>query len=679
MTAASLISPWPGPYGGLPPFERATPALIEEAMALALAEKRAEIAAIAGNAAPPTFENTILAIEASGTALARAMALYSGFASTRAVGDMPAAAARIAPLLPALDDEIAHNDALFARIDAVHADMTALTSEQRRLTAVIRDRLVRRGAGLAADSRARLAAINQRIAALQSQFNQNLIAEQDAQAVFVDSAAALAGLTDSAIAAAAAAAAQRGQPGRWAIPNARPAVWPVLTCVHDRDVRKQVRDMWMTRGEHDGAQDNRPVIAEVLKLRGEKARLLGYPTFAHFANADRMAGTPDTALALMQRAWEPVKAVTEAQIAEMQAIADVDGLGGSIRAWDKQYYAERLRQSRFGLDAAALKPYLELDNVLAAVFEAAGRAHGLSFEALPDAPVFDPDIRVYGVNRYGAPHGVIWFDLLHRQGKMRGSWQQEYRAAERWRGDVVSLSSVNSNLERDAISGKVLMGWEYANVLFHEFGHAMHMLASRSHYPTLGSMGVAWDMIELPALLNERWLYDGELLQRHFRHWQTGEPIPMAMVEGIQQAAAFDRVFSVQADFLAGAIIDMRMHLLADGGDVDALAVERDTLAELGVPEAIDLVMRVPHFHHAMNDAYAAGVYSYLWADVMAADVAEAFLEGQGLYDADVVARWRDDILSVGNTLPAAEAFRNFRGRDPDTAALMRRFDLQTA
>ncbi len=677
----ALLAPWPGPYGGLPPFDVATPAAIERAFGIALGRKRAEVRAIADNPAPPTFENTVEALEDSGRELRRVSVVYQVFASTMGTPEMQEAEKNVAPLLPVLEDEVAHDDALFARIESVWQGREAagLTKEQARLTELLRDRLKRRGAGLGPEAKKRLGEINARVAALQARFNQNLVTDQDGQAVFVEDEGGLEGLGEEQRLAAAQAATERGRPGSWAIPNKRPAVWPFLTKSTRRDLREKVWRMWTMRGDNPGESDNKPVIAEILKLRGEKARLLGFPSFAHFATADRMARTPEAALGLMTKTWEAVIGPTRALVADLQAIADAEGAGIRLAPWDRLFYSAKLRKSRFDLDADAVRQHLELESVLAAIFWAAGRVHGLSFRQLPDAPVCHPSIRVFELSRAGEPIGLLWLDVLGRPGKMHGSWQAEYRPAESFRGRVLPISSVNSGLPAPRDGEPVLLPWEYANVLFHEFGHALHMLLSEARYPSLGSVAVPWDFVELPSFLNERWLLDHELLARFARLRGTGEPMPEALVESIERALRFDRVLTLNLDFLGGAIVDMRMHLLADGRDVDAVRLEVETLAELGMPEAWDLIMRVPHCWHSISDAYPAGLYSYLWSDVMTADVAEAFLSSPGgLYDTETADRWRRTILSVGTSVPAEEAFRDFMGRDPDPGALMRRFGLET-
>ena len=680
-TAQALLVPWSGPCGGLPPLAGAHPASLEEAVRAAIEMKRAEVRAIAANPSPPTFENTAEALEDGGRALARVLCLFRVQANSLSLGDMPAVAQRVAPLLAALDDEIAHDEGLFARLNAVwnQRNQDQLTAEQRRLVDVLRTRMQRRGAGLPQQAKRRLAEINARLAALSSQYNQNLIQEASGQAVFIDDEAGLHGLPDALRQAAAAAATAQGRPGLWAIPNARGSVWPFLTLATRRDLREQVWRMWTNRGDNPGPHDNKPIAAEILQLRGELARLMGSPSYAHFALADRMARTPEAALALLQRTWHSVKAAALAQLADYQSIADNESAGIRLAPWDRQFYAEKLRRQRFGLDGDAVKAHLPLEAVLQAMFWAAGRVHGLAFKPLADVPLIHPSVRVYEVSRGDEPVGVLYFDLFNRPGKAHGSYQMQYREAENFRGRVLPISAVYSTFPSPPEGQPVLLPWEYANVFFHEFGHALHMLHCTSAYASLGSQHVAWDFVELPALINERWLRDPELLARFARHHLSGEPMPSDLIDRIEQGLKYDRIFSLNPDFLLPAIVDLRLHLRADGSGapIDPVQVENDTLAELGMPEAWDLIMRVTHNFHLFIGAYAAGLYSYLWADVMAADAVETFERAAGgLYDATVSRAWIDQVLSVGHRVPAEEAFRQFAGHDPDPTPLQRRFGL---
>ena len=679
--AQALLAPWAGPYGGLPPLAGVNPAALEEALRAAIEAKRAELQAIASNPSAPSFENTAEALEDCGRALDRLLCVLHVQSNSLSLGDMPAVAQRMAPLLAALDDEIAHDERLFARLNDVwnQRGQAGLSSEQHRLLDVLRTRMQRRGAGLPQDAKRRLAEINASLAALSAQYNQNLIHEAGRQAVFIEDESGLDGLPDALRQAAAAAATEKARPGIWAIPNARGSVWPFLTLATRRDLREKVWRMWTQRGDNPGPHDNKSLTAQILQLRGELARLMGSPSYAHFALADRMARTPETALALLERTWRSVKPAAQAQIADYQAIADREGAGIRLAPWDRQFYAEKLRRQRFGLDGDAVKAHLPLEAVLQAMFWAAGRVHGLAFKPLAEAPLIHPSVRVYEVSRGEEPVGVLYFDLFNRPGKAHGSYQMQYREAENFRGRVLPIAAVYSTFPPPPEGQPVLLPWEYANVFFHEFGHALHMLHCTSAYRSLGSQHVAWDFVELPALINERWLRDPELLARFARHHVTGEPMPADLMDRIEQGLKYDRIFSLNPDFLLPAIVDMRLHLLADGSGVriDPVQVENDTLAELGMPEAWDVIMRVTHNFHLFIGAYAAGLYSYLWADVMAADAVETFERAAGgIYDAATSRAWIDTVLSVGHRVPADKAFRQFAGHDPDPTPLQRRFGL---
>ena len=679
--AEALLAPWTGPCGGTPPFDVAEPASIESAYRVAIARKREEVAAIASNPEPPTFENTIAALEDAGRALRRVDTLFRVFSSTRNTGEMREVETRLKPLLPALEDEIAHDDALFARIRAVDesGEAAGLIPEEIRLTRIVRDRLARRGAGLEPGARARLAQISGRIAALSAAFSQNLLADEEGQAIPIDDEAELEGLGEELRGALAAAAVSRRLPARWAVPNTRVHVMPVLASSQRRSLRERVWRMWVGRGGNPGAHDNRPVVAEILRLRGEKARLLGFPTYAHLATADRMAGTPENALALVKRVWDGVVGAARDRLASMQALADEDGVR-PIAPWDRRYYASRLRREQLDLDEREVSAYLPVESICHGAFRAAGRLHGLDLEEVHDVPVCHPDVRVFAVRRGKESGGLLWLDLFARDGKVGGGWMDEYRAAESFRGRALPLVSINMNVARPAAGATALLSWWDALTFFHELGHALHMLCSEARSPSLGSFAVAPDFLELPSILNERWLTTPEVLEL-FAHHRTGEPMPKRLVERIEEARVFDPSDGATASlgYLATAFVDLAVHLAADGGEVDPVAVEERALADLGLPPAAEPLHRVTHLRHAFagiyEDRYAAGYYCYLWADVLAADAAEAFLSSPGrLYDAATAERYRRTILAVGHGVPAAEAFRSFRGRDPDPEALTRRF-----
>jgi peptidyl-dipeptidase Dcp len=680
---ATLLAPWNGPYGGLPSFTGISSAAIEDAMLAAIELKRVEVQTIASVSEPPTFQNTAEAFENCGRALQRVKCVFHVYANSLSLGDMPAVAQRLVAHIAALDDEIAHNENLYSRLHAVwdSRHQSGLSTEQQRLVEVLLTSMQRRGSGLAPAAKARLAEINARLAALSSHYNQNLIQEAGSQVVFIEDETGLQGLPADLRQAAASVATEIGRPGIWAIPNARGAVWPFLKLSTRRDLREQVWRMWTNRGDNAGPLDNKPIANEILQLRGELARLLDFTSYAHFAMADRMAGNPDTALDLLKRTWQSVKARALSQVADYQAIADRESAGIRLAPWDRQFYAEKLRRERFNLDSDEVKAHLPLDGVLHAMFWAARRVHGLEFKQISDAPVIHPTVRVYEVSRHATAEvvGVIFFDLFNRPGKAHGSYQMQFREAENFQGRVLPISCVFSTFPQPPEGQPVLLPWEYANVFFHEFGHALHMLHCKAAYRSLGSEHVAWDFVELPALINERWLRDPELLARFARHHLTDEPMSPALIDRIEEAFQYERIFSLNPDFLLPAIVDLRLHLLADGtgNPIDVVQVENEIIAEFGMPDAWDLVMRVTHNFHIFIGAYAAGLYSYLWSDVMAADAVQTFEKSPGgIYDAQTSKAWIDKILSVGHSVPANEAFRDFAGHDPEPSPLHRRFGL---
>jgi len=676
---AALTTAWPGPFGGLPPVDLATPAAIETAYRRAIDLKRAEIRAIAANTAPPTFDNTVAALDASGTALLRIERLLQIYIGTASSDEIRAVTARMLPLASALEDEIAFDDALYARVRAVHRGLprSAPTPEARRLVQVMHDELQRRGAGLPADQRPRLKEINARLAKLTSGFSQNLAREEESLVVFVTDAAELRGLPDDRIAAAKAAATVRGKPDQWAIPMQRPAVWPVLNRADSRTLRERVFRLWDSRGDNRGQFDNAPIATEMLRLRGEKARLLGYPSYAHYAASSRMAGSPEVAEAMLRRAWDLLLPRTREHLAELQALATAEGADFALQPWDRLYYAEKYRQRAFGFDAESVRPYLTLQNVMDGMTWAAEQVYGLSLRELKGVPTVAPEIRVYEVLRGTRTVGVLYMDMFQRRGKGPASWASEQRTAKRGPEEVLPVVTLHSSVVMPADGSPPLLEWERANVIFHEFGHALHMIANGARYRALGSMRVPSDFIETPALLQERWLLDRAVLTRFMRHHRTGEPMPIDLVEKIERAHRHDRVFSMNLDYLATALTDIRLHRRADGRELDAVAVEREVLAELGMPPAITPLLRVAHAPHTFSELYGAAVYTYFWSDALAADIAEKFLAAPGgFYDPGVAALYRRTILEAGNTRPMAEAFRDFRGRDPDPDALFRRFGL---
>ncbi|KFA94016.1 M3 family metallopeptidase [Archangium violaceum] len=671
-----LLVKWTGPYGGVPPFDKVRVEQFKPALEAAMEEFRQEIAAIVNDPAAPTFENTIAAMESVGKTLDDVETLYGIWGSTMSGPEHQAIQREMAPRLAGFGDEITQNEKLFQRIEAVYQspDKAKLTPEQQRLTWLRYTNFVRAGAKLDAEAKKRLASINQRLASLYTSFSQNVLADEENYVVVLESEADLAGLPDSVRAGAAAAAEARGMKGKWAITNTRSSMEPFLTYSARRDLREKVWRNYVNRGDNGDARDNNQIISEVLQLRAERAKLLGYATHAHWRLENAMAKTPERAMQLMEAVWTPAVARAREEVADMQAIANKEGAKLKIEPWDYRYYAEKVRKAKYDLDQNEVKPYLQLEKLREGMFWVAGELFGFSFTPVTDVPVYHPDVRVWEVkDKASGKHVGLWyFDPYARQGKRSGAWMNAYRSQERYKDEVTTIVSNNSNFVKGAPGEPVLISWTDAETLFHEFGHALHGLNSNVTYPTLSGTAVARDYVEFPSQLLEHWLSTPEVLNTYALHYQTGKPIPAALVAKIEKASNFNQGFDT-VEYLSSALVDMKLHL-AGSQKIDADAFERDTLGALGMPKEIVMRHRTPQFGHVFaSDGYSAGYYSYLWSDTLTADAFEAFTEGKGAYDKTVADRLRKNVFSVGNTVDPAEAYRSFRGKDAGTDALMRK------
>lgn len=667
-----LTAPWTGPFGGVPPFDKVKVADFVPALTAGMAQERAEVEAICANKAPASFENTLAALERSGSMGDRVGTIYWIWSGTLSTPEVRAIEKEMAPKLSAHSDAILQNPALFARIEAVYQARAGLTPEQQRLAWLYWNRFVRAGAKLSAPDKARIAQINQQLAGLFTQFSQNLLADETDYVLYLRVESELAGLPADVRAAAAAAAEERGHKGEFAILNTRSSIDPFLTYSSRRDLREKVWRTFYSRGDNGDAHDNNGLIKQILKLRAERARLLGYPTHAHWRVENAMAKTPEAAMDLMMRVWPAAIARVREEVAEMQAIADKEKTGVKIAPWDYRYYAEKVRAARYALDMNAVKPYLQLDKLREGMHWAAGQLYGFSFHPVTNVPVAHPDITVWEVKDTDGAHVGLWyFDPYARAGKRSGAWMNAYRSQSTFDGAVTTIVSNNSNFVKGAPGEPVLISWDDAKTMFHEFGHALHGLSSKVTYPSLSGTAVARDYVEFPSQVNEHWLSTPEVLNRFALHYQTGKPIPAELVAKIEKAHTFRTGFDV-TEYLSSALIDMKLHLAGDA-DIDPDAFEREELKKLGMPDELPMRHRTPQFQHIFaSDGYSAGYYSYLWSEVLALDAFEAFGEAGGPYDKAVAKRLHDTILSVGNTVDPAEQYRAFRGRDPDVKAYLR-------
>ncbi|MBV7256336.1 M3 family metallopeptidase [Pacificimonas sp. WHA3] len=671
-----LIAEWSGPEGGLPPFDRvdpSSPADLEKALEEGIARQMADIDAIAADPAAPTFANVFVPLEKSGAELGRVGTLYGVMVSNMKTPEIQGISERISPKFAALSNAYNFNDALFARVKAVYdARMSSgLDAEQIRLVEKTYDNFVQSGAALADEPQARVGEINKQLATLNNDFSNRVVADESK---FISvSAEAVSSLPASLQASFAAAATENGMTG-YAVANTRSSVDPFLTFSDDRDARETVWRAFVNRGDNGDENDTNALIGEIVKLRAERAKLLGFESHAHYRMADTMAKTPDRAMDLMMRVWKPAVARVKEEVADMQALADKEGAGITIEPWDYRYYAEKVRKDRYALDQNEFKNYLELNNLIDASYYMADRLYGFQFkEVTGTVPTFHPDVRVYHVtNKDGSHAGYLYRDDFARLGKRSGAWQSTYRAQENIGGDKVHpIVSNNNNFTKGAGDAPTLISLDDAETLFHEFGHALHALSNNVTYSGLG--GTPRDFVEFPSQVHENWLLTPEILDKYALHYKTGERMPQELIDKLNAARTFNQGFAT-VEYLSDAIIDMQLHMNPNPpADFDSDRFEREALAALGMPDEIVLRHRLPHFNHLFSsDAYSAGYYSYLWSDVMASDAWAAFEEAGSPWDPATAKKFQDIILATGDAIPRDEAYRQFRGRDPEVEALLK-------
>lgn len=663
---AELLQPWTGPYQGVPPWDKVTAPKLREAILEGIELQRAEIAAIANQADDPTFANTLVPYQMAGEPLDRASSIFGVMTQNIGSDDYQAVDTEVSPLLSAAGDEIIFNEALFARIRKVadEAREMGLTPEQTRYAERTRDAFVRNGAALDAAGKAELGRINTALSNAFTAFSQKVVNDEKTWTV-IPTEAGMAGMPESNKAAAAAAARARNLDG-WVIVNTRSSVDPFLTFADDRDLREQVWRKFVNRGDNGDGNDTNAIIAEIVKLRAERAKLLGFPHHAAWRMQDTMAKTPEAAMDLMMRVWAPAKARVAEEVADMRAIA-----GHDIEPWDYLYYAEKVRKQKYDLDQNELKPYFELNNVRAGSFEMARRLYGFTFERLPQGtvPVWHPDVVVYEVKDHGQHAGLYYADDYARPGKRSGAWMTSYRGYSTYDGVKNVLASNNNNFIKAEGDAPVLISLDDAETLFHEFGHALHYLSYRITYPGLG--GTPRDYVEYPSQVHEHWVLSRPILDGYMKHVETGQPMPQELVDKIEASQTFNQGYAT-VSYLSSALVDMDLHTRADP-PTDPDAFERESLERYGMPSEIVMRHRLPQFNHLFtSDAYSAGYYSYLWSEVMDADTWAYFEESGDVFNPDIAARYKAIILSEGNSSDRGEAYRRFRGRDPDVAALLK-------
>ncbi len=670
-----LLQEWTGPYGGVPAFDQMKVEDVKDAMLLGMELSLKDIDAIANNPDAPTFENTIEEMERAGEELDRGFTYYGILSSNMSTPEFRDIQTELAPLFSEYQSKITQNEKLFQRVKTVYdnAQENPLDADQQRVVELTYKGFAMNGAELDKEKKERYAAINKELSSLYTKFSNNVLHDEENYITYLTEDQ-LGGLSEGFIKSAAKIAADKGQEGKYAITNTRSSMDPFLTYSTERDLRKQVWTNYYSRGDNGDEYDNKQLIADILKLRRERVELLGHKNYAEWRLQDRMAKTPENAMALMEAVWPAAIARVAEEVADMQAVANKNGDKITIEPWDYRYYAEKVRKAKYDLDSDEVKQYLQLDKLTDAMHYVAGRLFNYNFTPVPEGsvPVFHEDVKVWEVTDKDSGENIgLWYlDPYARQGKRSGAWATTYRSHTTFDGKKNVLASNNSNFVKPAPGEALLVSWDDATTFFHEFGHALHFFSSNVKYPTLN--GGVRDYTEFQSQLLERWLSTDEVINQFLVHNKTGEPMPAELVTKIKKAATFNQGFST-TEYLASAIMDMKFHL-ADPTDIDVDKFERETLAALKMPKELPMRHRTPHFGHVFSgEGYATAYYGYMWADVLTSDASEAFAEAPGgFYDEEMAAKLVKYLFAPRNSIDPAEAYRMFRGRDAKIEALMR-------
>lgn len=665
------LTAWNGPHG-LPAFELVRDEDFGPVFDAALGSHMADVERIANNPEKPTIENTLQALELSGEPLERVSAIFWALAGANTNETIQALEREIAPKMARHGSEISMNSALFARIDTLYQERETLglDAETLRVLELSWKRFVRAGAKLDDAGKARLKAINEELAGLGARFGQNVLGDEKDWVLFLDEGD-LAGLPEFLKSAMAEAAAARGQKGRYAVTLSRSIYEPFTTFSERRDLREQAFRAFAGRGELVAEHDNRPIVAQTLKLRAEKARLVGYPDFASLKLDNTMAKTPQAVWDLLDPVWERARAKAASDQEDLQPLAAQGGTNEPIAAWDWRFFQEKLRAQRYAFDEAELKPYLELENVIAASFDVAERLFGLKFDELADVAGWHPSVRVFAVmNPDGSPRGLFLADYFNRPSKRSGAWMSGLRSGYKLGEGSAPIIYNVMNFAEPPAGQPALLSLDEARTLFHEFGHALHGMLSEVTWPSVSGTSVSRDFVELPSQLYEHWLTVPEILERHARHAETGEAMPKSLIEKMEAARNFNQGFAT-VEFTSSALVDMAYHARAEA-PADPMAFEKEVLDRIGMPDAIVMRHRTPHFQHVFSgDGYSAGYYSYMWSEVLDADAFAAFTETGDPFDPALADKLKHFIYAAGGSADPEELYTRFRGRMPTAEAMM--------
>lgn len=661
---------------GIPPFEKIKTEHYLPAFKEGIKQQQAEFDAIADNTEAPTFENTIEALELSGVLLEKVSTVFFNLYSAETNDELAEIANEVSPLLSEHGDNLYLNDKIFARIKTLYLNKEnlSLNDEQNRVLENYYKDFVRSGADLSIEDKAKLREINKELSMAELTFGQKLLAENNAYQRFVTDEAELAGLPESVKQAAAEAAKEAGQEGKWLFTTSKASFMPVLQYGENRLLRKDLLLAWANRGDNGNVNDNKETIKKIMQLRIQRSNLLGFKTPAHFILEDKMAKTPEKVYEFLATVWQPAVDQAKKEAYDLQKLMDEEGKGEKLEAWDWWYYAEKLRKAKYDLDEEAIRPYFKMENVRQGAFDLAGKLWGLQFTALTDYPKYHPDMEAFKVtNADGSLVGVLITDYFPRPGKRAGAWMNEYRKQHYRDGQNIRPVIVNvGNFTKPTSDKPSLLSMDDVQTLFHEFGHGLHGLLAQSTYISLSGTSVVRDFVELPSQIMENWCFEPQVMKTYAKHYETGEVMPDQLMEKIQKAGTFNQGF-VMTELLSAAILDMDYHTLSNADNLDVNAFEKASMEKMGMIPEIIVRYRSTNFNHVFGGGYAAGYYSYTWAEVLDADAYQAFVETGDIYNQEVATSFRKNILEKGDSEDAMTLYLKFRGKEPDPSALLKK------
>ena len=665
---------------GAPPFDKIKNEHYMPAFKEGIKQQTAEVDLIAGNKKAPTFDNTIAKLDFSGDLLRKVSSVFFNLYSCNTNEGMEKIANEISPVLSEHNDNIYLNAKLFARVKTLYDNRTklGLTHEQIRLVEKYHRNFIRSGAALNPEQKEKLRAINKELGLAQLAFGKNVLDETNSFKKVVDNESELAGLPESIRQAAAEAAKEAGMPGKWLFTTQKASFIPVLQYSDNRELRKELLMAYSTRANHDNADDNKATINKIMKLRTQKAQLLGFATSADFILDDTMAKTPKAVYALLNKVWTPAVAKAKEEAFELQKLMDAQGKGEKLEAWDWWYYSERLRKAKYNLEEEALRPYFKLENVRQGVFDLASKLYGLKFKKLSDMPVYDPDVEVFEVSDADGSHiGILYTDYFPRAGKRAGAWMNNI--TDQYKKDGVNHRPIVCNVgnfTKPTSTKPSLLNMDEVETMFHEFGHAIHGLLTQCTYPSLSGTSVARDFVELPSQVMENWCWEPQVMKTYAKNYKTGALMPKELMDKIQLAGTFNQGF-INTELLAASFLDMDYHSMKDTANFDVAAFEKASMDKIGMIPQIIPRYRSSYFNHIFSGEYCAGYYSYTWAAVLDADAFQAFKETGDIYNQKVATSFRKNLLEKGDTEDPMKLYVKFRGANPNPDALLKRRGLK--